>query len=272
MFDPANRSYSGLSSSQTGQNFTAVLLGDVSGSWTPTGGGSFRPKGPPPPPPPVTLALRSVSTRSNGTQVWLLVRAQDSAIYSLDLTLTNNASQGLAGLRSGAFTETMAMTSNTNINGQVRVAMAGAVPVQGVGAVLVMTLPAGQSNGVALISTSINEGAVPVEIDATGESFDQDTDGDGQTDWSEIRAGTGPTNKGSYFALRSVTMESGSDRRISWSAVPGKTYQVLFLEEDIGGEWRPLGQPVTATENEASLLDDAATTAVGRLYRVQLVE
>jgi hypothetical protein len=278
MFDPTNRSYSGLSSSQTGQSFIAVLLGDVSGNWMPPGSSPPPPPGgsgvgeDDPPPLPVTLALRSVSTRSNGTQVWLLVRAQDSAIYSLDLTLTNNASQGLAGLRSGAFTETMAMASNTNSNGQVRVAMAGAVPVQGVGAVLVMTLPAGQSNGVALISASINEGGVPVEIDAIGASFDQDTDGDGQTDWSEIRAGTSPTDKGSYFALRSVTIESGGGRRISWSAVPDKTYQVLFLEEDIGGKWRPLGQPVTAINNEASLLDDAATTAAGRLYRVQLVE
>ena len=278
MFDPTNRSYSGLSSSQTGQSFTAVLLGDVSGSWMPPtppplpppGGGGFGEEAPPPL--PMTLALRSVSTRSNGTQVWLLVRAQDSAIYSLDLTLTNNASQGLAGLRSGAFTETMAMASNTNINGQVRVAMAGALPVQGVGAVLVMTLAAGQSNGVDLISASINEGAVPVEIDATGASFDRDTDGDRQTDWSEIRAGTSPTDKGSYFALRSVTIESGGGRRISWSAVVGKTYQVLFLEEDIGSKWRPLGQPVTATNNEASLLDASVTTAAGRLYRVQLVE
>jgi hypothetical protein len=276
-FDPATRSYSGLSANQLNQNFTAILLGDVSGNWTPPvqskallgSGGSVSPKGGQT---PVTLALRSVTTRSNGTEVWLLARALDWAVYGLDLELTNHSGQGLTALRTGAFAKTMAMASNTNTSGQVRVAMAGALPVEGIGALLVMTLPADQSNAVMLVSASINEGAVPVIIDQTGNSFDQDTDGDGQTDWAEIRAGTNPTDKHSYFALRSVTIDPDGARQLSWSAVPGKTYQVLFLEGSIAGPWQPLGSSLTATNDVASLTDNAPVAAYGRLYRVQSVE
>lgn len=41
-FSPANRTYAPLSVEQTGQNFTAILVGDTSGDWTPalpSGGG-----------------------------------------------------------------------------------------------------------------------------------------------------------------------------------------------------------------------------------------
>ena len=53
-FAPPSRSYANLSSNQTGQDFTAVLLGDVSGNWSPT---------PPPAPPeqPAGSATLSLS-------------------------------------------------------------------------------------------------------------------------------------------------------------------------------------------------------------------
>ncbi|MCW5552445.1 MAG: S8 family serine peptidase [Verrucomicrobiae bacterium] len=275
VFDPASRSYAGLSSSQSGQDFTAILLGDVSGNWTapaalpgPTGGGEVTQMGSS----AVTLALRQLVTQSSTPQVWLLLRSDDSAVYSLDLILSNRFGQGLVSLWNGALAETMAISSNTNIHGQIRVALAGALPMQGVGAVLVFAVPTDEPQGLAIVSASINEGAIPVEIDPEGAVFDEDTDGDGQTDWAEIRAGTLATDPQSYFALRDVTMESGGARRITWLSVPGKTYQLLFAEESISGPWQPLGPPVNATGQTASLIDDTMTFATGRLYRVQLVE
>jgi hypothetical protein len=276
-FAPISRTITSLSGNLTGQDFTAILLGDVSGNWSPSAGAPPSPRGggsngPKDPPPAVTLALRTVNTRSNGTEFWLLARAQESPIYSLDLVLSNRLTQGLAGLRSGAFAETMAMTSNTRDSNLVRVGLAGAVPLRGVGALLVLTLPGGQSNEVALVSALIQEGAVPVEVDPTGYSFDADSDGDGQTDWSEIRAGSMATDKRSVFALRAVTLERGGARKISWSAVAGRTYQVLFMPEGVGGEWQLLGAPVNAASQEASVLDEASALGTGRMYRVQLVE
>jgi len=276
-FDPANRSYAGLGSSQSGQDFTAILLGDVSGNWWPSSGSPAPPsgggtKGPKDQRSEVTLALRSLTSRSNGTQVWLLAKVQDSAIYSLDLVLTNTLSHGLVGLSSGTFAETMAMSSNTNSSGEIRVALAGAVPLQGVGVVLILTLPEGDTNGLSLVSASVNEGAVPVVIVPGSVAFDEDSDGDGQSDWSEVRAGTGPTDKGSYFALRSVTLENGQARRISWSTVPGRSYQLLRLDLGMGDRWETLGPTVTATGATATLLDDSPNPVSGRFYRVQLVE
>jgi hypothetical protein len=164
----------------------------------------------------------------------------------------------------------MATSSNTNDACQVRVAMAAAVPVQGVGALLVLTLPTGETNGLCLASASINEGAVPVTLDPLGTAFDQDSDGDGQSDWAEIRAGTGPTDKASRFAMRSATVERGHIL-ISWQTVPGKTYQVLFQDTGARGEWRALGSPFTATADQATMTD-VAPASLARWYRVQLVE
>lgn len=278
-FDPASRSYTGLNSSQTGQDFTAILLGNVSGNWAPPSSapGLLREPsdlhhGPGDGAPAVTLALGSLNTQSSGTQVWLLMRARDADIYSMDLVLTNTQAQGVAGLRIGALAETMAMSSNTNLSGLARVALAGAVPVQGVGALLILTLPKGQSNGLALVSASINEGAVPVEIAPDSSGFDADTDGDGQTDWVEIRAGTSPTDAQSRFELRSLTLETGGARRIAWSSTPQRSYQVLYLDGDLLGVWQPLASAVTASADEASMLDDAVAPATARLYRVQLIE
>ncbi|MBE0540186.1 MAG: S8 family serine peptidase [Verrucomicrobia bacterium] len=276
-FRPAQRSYSLLNSDQTGQDFTAILLGDVSGNWSnpaPSpmilqGSESSGPKGSPA---EVILALRTLRTEFAETQVWLLVRGVDAAIYSVDLLLSHDPSRPLQGLQAGAFAEPLAMSSNTNQAGVVRVGLAGAEPLQGVGALLVFTLSDEAADPLNIVSASINEGAVPVVIDPDGTEFDGDTDGDGQSDWSEIRAGTTPTDTQSYFAIRSVTLESGGTRKVSWSAVPGKLYQVLYLEEGIGGEWQPLGLPVTATGQEASVQDDAAMSGIGRLYRVRLVE
>ncbi|MEI8167688.1 MAG: IPT/TIG domain-containing protein, partial [Chloroflexales bacterium] len=85
VFDPANRSYTGLSSSQAGQNFTGILLGDVSGNWSmpalpPLGGGTREPKDGSP---PVVLALRSLTTRSNGTQLWLLANVPEPGLVAV---------------------------------------------------------------------------------------------------------------------------------------------------------------------------------------------
>lgn len=275
VFDPASRSYTGLNSSQAVQDFTATLLGDVSGNWAPpealpgpTAGGEVTQMGSA----TVTLALRYLMPQSSSPQVWLLLRSEESAVYSLDLILSNRFGQGSVSLWNGALAETMAISSNTNLHGQIRVALAGALPMQGVGAVLVFAVPADEPQGLAIVSASINEGAIPVEIDPDGAVFDEDTDGDGQTDWAEIRAGTLATDPQSCFALLGVTVESGGARRITWSSVPGKTYQLLFAEDSISGSWQPLGPPVNATEQTASLMDDTLTFATGRLYRVQLVE
>jgi hypothetical protein len=268
-FDPPSRNYSSLNGSQANQDFTAVLLGDPSGNWVSGGGtGPIVAKDLQ----SVTVALRSLTTQSNETQVWLLARALDEQVYSIDLRLKHYPSHGLLGLRSGPFAEALTMASNTNEAGVVRVALAGAVPVRGIGALLVLTLPSGMSNDLQIASASVDEGAVQVELDPTGASFDQDTDRDGQPDWAELRGGTDPTDSKSIFAIRSVTVNDDGSKTLTWSSVAGKTYQVWSRDEAAGSQWLRVGGEVTATGDRATLVDRPASEVRKRLYRIQLVE
>ncbi|MBI4323715.1 MAG: hypothetical protein HY674_00455, partial [Chloroflexi bacterium] len=197
-FVPQSRIYPNLTGDQSGQDFTAILLGDVSGNWSAGGGAQAtalnngRSAGLTDSSPRVTLALRALTTRSSETQVWLLARAAHAEIYSVDLRLSYDSAHGLKEVRSGAIAAMLAMSSNTNQPGLVRVALAEAVPLCGLGALLLLTLPSGAGHDLQIVSASIDEGAVPVEIDPAGASFERDADNDGQTDWAEVRAGTDP--------------------------------------------------------------------------------
>jgi hypothetical protein len=213
-----------------------------------------------------------LTTRSNETEVWLVVRATKSAIYSVDLSLSYTLSHGLKSVRGGPLAGTLTMSSNTNQAGLVRVALAGAVPLRGIGGLLVLTLPEGTSNDLQIVSASVNEGAVQVAVDVTGAGFDQDTDRDGQTDWAEIRAGTDPTDSKSFFAIRSVTVNGDGSKTLTWSSVAGKTYQVWFKDEAAGRQWLRVGGEVTATGDKATLVDRPAIDVPNRLYRIQLLE
>jgi hypothetical protein len=221
----------------------------------------------------VTVALKQVQmTESGNTKVWLLVKAIDPVVYSLDVWLAyDGTATGLAGLQTGPLAETMIVASNTNEVGTIRSAMAGATPLQGVGALLVFTIPAGQSSNARIVQATINEGQVPVTVDPTGAVFDQDTDGDGQSDLNEVLAGTEPLSLESVFAIRSVTRSADGSVTVAWSSVTGKRYQLEYKDtvEDKG--WKQAGAEVVASGLSASGMDDTAGVAV-RLYRVRLVE
>lgn len=151
-FSPLNRIYSGLSANQTGQNFTAILLGDASGNWSPAGqqslqafhanskkvggAGSLSPQ-------PITVALRLGNVRSNETRAWLLLKAPEPSIYSVDLTLQYDPPALLKRIEPGPLAGTLALALNTNQTGNIRAAFAGAVALQGVGGLLMVSLTNG---------------------------------------------------------------------------------------------------------------------------------
>ena len=54
----------------------------------------------------------------------------------------------------------------------------------------------------------------------------QDTDGDGQTDAEEALAGTNPNNPADYLRIVQVTPVVANEIVLTWSSVPGKSYNV----------------------------------------------
>jgi hypothetical protein len=327
-FSPPTRSYPSLNTDLSGQDFTAILLGDVSGNWGSGGGAGLlsvdqgpavatasalhdpsssrgdealtsnsaignssrarvepRPPGSLPlpnanpqsairnPQSEVTVGLRTFTTRSGETKVWLLVKATQPVIYSVDVLLDyDSGTTKVDGVQAGPLGQTLAMASNTNQPGVVKAAMAGAIALQGVGGLLVLSLPQTQVDGFKIKGISINEGAVPVEIDSTGAAFDADSDGDRHSDWEEIRAGTDPENRQSVFAIKGAAFNPDMSRTVTWAAVPGKVYQLQFKNSVLDAAWMDAGGEVVASGTSASQNDLTASQSRQRIYRVVLVE
>ncbi len=301
-FSPVNRSYANLSGNQSGQDFTAILLGDVSGNW-PTGGGGLmaahggartadgsvadpaqeQPARPGrsqaslmgDPPGPVVLSVKHrVSILSYGSKDWLLAKSPVAQIYSLDLVLTNASGASVAsGVELGSVAETLAMAVNTNQPGVVRVSLAGATPIGGVGAFLTVLYGGGDPPSPWQIErASVNEGAVEVVVDAEGATFEADTDEDGQSDWEEVLAGTDPTQSSSRLALEQVSLDTAGRPVLSWSSVAGRTYQIEAVDAMGAAAWGTLGAPVLASGATTAITDATAPSSKSRFYRIRLVE
>ena len=73
---------------------------------------------------------------------------------------------------------------------------------------------------------------------------DADPDGDGRSNAGERAAGTDPLNAASALELTSVSGDSSS-LAITWTSVPGKTYQVETSEDLLA--WTGVGAPITAS-------------------------
>jgi hypothetical protein len=221
----------------------------------------------------VTVGLRTFTTRSGETKVWLLVKATQPVIYSVDVLLDyDSGTTKVDGVQAGPLGQTLAMASNTNQPGEIKAAMAGAIALQGVGGLLVLSLPQTQVDGFRIKGVSINEGAVLVEIDPTGAAFDADSDGDRHLDWEEVRAGTDPEDRHSVFAIKGAALNPDKSRTVTWAAVPGKTYQLQFKNSVSDAEWVNVGEEVQAEGLTASQVDRSVGLAKQRIYRVVLVE
>jgi hypothetical protein len=297
-FSPTNRTYANLSADLTGQDFQAILLGDVSGNWSPGGGSLAMVRGASAGATsgrtsvvasvdtnrrrpavcsslaPVILGLRTEAVGATGdNRVWLVVKAPAALMHSLDVVLAYDpATTLMKQIRLGPFGGTLAMASNTNEPGTVRVALAGALPLKGVGGLLIFELRDLGGSDLRILGASVNEGAVPVEINPGGAVFDQDSDGDGQTDWEEIQAGTDPNNKDSVFRIETVVPRADGSRVVRWSAVAGRQYRLQSKDFLFDADWREVGEVVVATGETASQIDGPAPEAGGCFYRVLLVK
>ena len=106
---------------------------------------------------------------------------------------------------------------------------------------------------------------------ATGAASDlaRDTDGDGQPDWAEWRAGTDAADPDSRLTLTGVTPQPDGSIEVRWPGVSGKRYSVEWSAGLGAGAFTPSAVGVPGAGGETVHLVPAATNNP-RFYRIRL--
>jgi len=172
VFTPAERTYSMLNGNLAAQDFTAILLGDVSGNWDGVeGGGGEGEGGEGEGEPPVALTLPNVLGQAGGTvAVPLQIARGDAEVYALDLRLSYDASQlALLGVTAGAAADGVAWAANTSQPGTIRIGMASGSALSQNGDLLNLSFQVtgnlATPAAVSFQTASIDEGAVAAVLD-----------------------------------------------------------------------------------------------------------
>jgi subtilisin family serine protease len=158
-FSPANRTYSGLNSNQSNQNFTATLLGDVTGNWSGAGGG-LRPTV------TATLSLPEATLQAgNQTALLLALNPTQALVLGADLRINYNpAVISVAAVETGSLASDWLVATNLQNAGEIRVSLAGSRAVNLVGELLRIRVQAvgnnGSSTALTLSQGRLNEGSI----------------------------------------------------------------------------------------------------------------
>jgi PKD repeat protein len=165
-FDPVQRSVADLNQHVTGQNFTAILLGDVSGNWTDPGDTAPESQ-------VETRAASATLTIPEATalptetkDLPIMLEITDAELFGADLTFTYEPDHvAISEVRLGSLASGWSIASNLNESGTVRIAMAGATPITAGGELVTFTLTAlgeaGTQSDLTLIRGDLNEGGIP---------------------------------------------------------------------------------------------------------------
>ena len=183
-FDPANRIYADLSGHLSSQDFTAVLLGDVSGNWSQVG---FSTEGPFSPGPSlqgrrnVLFAGRSPATNTASLAlpdlyveagerftVTLDIALDQAEVYGADIAVSYEpAVVSAASASAGDVAQDFLAESNLHPPGLVRVAMAGTQPIADDGHLLALVFDVvgklGDTSPLQITTAELNEGGVTAQ-------------------------------------------------------------------------------------------------------------
>jgi hypothetical protein len=152
-FSPTERTYTDLSSDVSGQDFTAVLIGDPSGNWAPTGAMRARQASG-----NAIVQVRDASPDPTGavtTTVWL--DPQGAAVHGIDLTLTYDVEAITPdAVTLGTLGATWTSAANLNDPGSMHLSIAGAEALTE--AVPLLTLRATLREGVSETTIALSRG------------------------------------------------------------------------------------------------------------------
>jgi alpha-tubulin suppressor-like RCC1 family protein len=158
-FMPKERTYTNLSNDLIYQNFTAVLVGDVSGNWSSSGGilGANV----------AEFAVDTLRVEPSSTfQIPVMVNMGDSSLYGSEVVINYDNSLFTAlSVEKAEKTSNFSIAYNLSTPGTIKVALAGAEPVKGIGALLNIKFSAKDVTGVTspiqITKAEVNERGVP---------------------------------------------------------------------------------------------------------------
>ena len=96
-----------------------------------------------------------------------------------------------------------------------------------------------------------------------------DPDGDGQDNEGEFSAGTIPVNSASVFRIRRIN-PAGNDYQITFSAVPGKFYQIERRAELTAGPWILVADNLSTAGDEIQVTVPAVAGGDRGFYRARV--
>lgn len=160
LFEPASRQYPDYAQSVAAQDYTALLLGDVSGNW----GDGVEPAALAVVPVAELELVIGVPDATGAVQAMLMLIATEAPMYSLALDL---GCEGLVpvDVRVGDISTGWLLAHNADVPGHLTMAMAGAQPAVAPGVLAYLTLTTtGSGDGLSLepLSADIDEDALQV--------------------------------------------------------------------------------------------------------------
>lgn len=247
-FLPENRTYTPLSVDLNDQDFTAVLIGDVSGNWTPPADSGLQmmaAAGVVNESTLVDASTEAVITIDYGVPIVgsdqtarVLLKTGDAQVYGVDLTLSYApTSRVVAAVELGSQATGSGLAVNSSLPGQVIASVARATPLSIDGLLLEATFPGTEPVTCEIVRVRLNEDQVPVRVVHTIADFDADgdglidadesaiyltdpmlcdTDADGMSDSAEVRAGTDPLDPTSRLVVR-VALKPSRELVLEWS-------------------------------------------------------
>lgn len=171
-FLPATRNYANVNTPQTGQDYDAILMGEVTGNWNPLG---------------IPGLVSSDDLRKPAEDAVILeatrVKAESGTRISVPVTITDTSERGITGYQfdvrydasvlepenadaavAGSVSEGMTVISNSPEDGLLKVFVYGVLPMKGKGTLLDLRFsvigPAGSSTKLVIKNLMLNEGEI----------------------------------------------------------------------------------------------------------------
>jgi hypothetical protein len=275
-------------SPKLGQDFRAILIGDVSGNWIGNESLGGRISGPIIQPlvvPTVHTGFSSVYNANNEEQIHrLMIQSGEKKVYGVNMQLSYDESKHTKF----EFDSDYAIAVNDTIPGVVLVGIANGQGLKGDHVLLSIRAKGMGKEDLWLDSIIINEGMYQTGPGATMGSLDadsdglmdidesevfhthpelRDSDGDMMPDGDEVLSGTDPLD--SESVLRISLAEDNGIYLLNWGSILGIGYTVETAT-DLNGTWIKYGDTRWSTGEQMTIPIDIPENLKQSFYRVKI--